>query len=173
MEFKLDQALEVLTGTPAVLNALLRGRSEGWLTSRVSPESFSPIDVVGHLTLADRTNWIPRAELILSGDGTRTFEPFDRFAFQPLIEGKTADALLDEFAATRKQSLLTLRDLGIGFRELEMRGKHPEFGEVSLSQLLATWVVHDLGHTSQIVKAMSSAYRDAVGSWRAYLTILN
>ncbi len=173
MEFKLDQALEVLTGTPAVLSALLGGRSADWLSLKPSPESFSPIDVVGHLTLAERTDWIPRARLILNGNGSQTFEPFDRFAFQPLIAGKGVDTLLDEFAAARRESLKTLRDFGIGPRELEMTGTHPELGTVKLSQLLATWVVHDLGHTSQIVKTMSSAYRDAVGPWRAYLSILN
>jgi hypothetical protein len=110
--------------------------------------------------------------MILSGNETAVFEPFDRFAFQPLIANRTAESLLDEFAESRRQSLKALRELGVEERHLQMTGMHPEFGSVKLGSLLATWVVHDFGHISQIVKAMSNEYRDAVGPWRAYLTIL-
>jgi hypothetical protein len=173
MQFKLDQATEVLTQTPEVLSALLRGKSAMWLNCRTTPESFSPLDVIGHLIHADKTNWIPRAQLILGGHGSRLFEPFDRFAFQASLTGKTAETLLDEFAEARRLSLETLRNLEVGAQQLELAGTHPEFGSVTLSNLLATWVVHDLGHIAQVVKTMASAYRDAVGPWRAYLGILN
>ena len=172
MEFKLDQAEEVLRQTPAVLDALLRGKSGVWLNCRKTPESFSPLDVVGHLIHADKTDWIPRARLILNGNESATFEPFDRFGFQPLPANKTAESLLDEFAESRRQSLQTLRELGVEERHLEMTGTHPEFGSVKLGNLLATWVVHDFGHIAQVVKTMSNEYREAVGAWRAYLTIL-
>ncbi|MGC1463565.1 MAG: DinB family protein [Terracidiphilus sp.] len=173
MSFKLDEAREVLTQTPDVLRALLNGKSEIWLHSRKSPQSFSPIDVIGHLIHADRTDWIPRAQQILRGDGSKPFEPFDRFGFQPSLAGKTVETLLDEFAEARRQSLQTLDALGVEAQQLELQGTHPEFGAVTLGNLLATWVVHDLGHISQIVKIMSSVYREAVGPWHAYLSILN
>lgn len=172
MQFELDQATEVLRQTPAVLNALLRGKSPVWLNCKTTPESFSPLDVVGHLTHADKTNWIPRARMILGGNEAAAFEPFDRFAFQPMLAGRTAESLLDEFAESRRQSLQTLSKLGVEERHLEMTGLHPEFGAVKLSNLLATWVVHDFGHISQIVRIMSNEYREAVGAWRAYLTVL-
>jgi hypothetical protein len=172
VEFKLDEAVEVLERTPEVMSALLRGRSDVWLHCRKSPESFSPLDVIGHLIHADKTNWILRARQILDGDGARAFDAFDRFDFEALLAGKTVEALLEEFAEARRESLQTLGGFGIGARELEMRGTHPEFGTVTLSNLLATWVVHDLGHIAQVVKTMSSAYGDAVGPWRAYLSVL-
>jgi hypothetical protein len=173
MQFKLAQAMEVLTQTPGVLDALLRGKSAEWLSSRKTPESFSPLDVVGHLIHADKTDWIPRAQLILSSRGSKTFEPFDRFAFRPLLSGKTVETLLDEFGELRRRNIQTLHDLGVGEKELELPGIHPELGAVTLSNLLATWVVHDLGHTSQILKTMANEYRDSVGAWREYLAILN
>ena len=172
MEFKLTEAMEVLGQTPAVLDALLRGKSSVWLNCRKTPESFSPLDVVAHLTHADKTNWIPRARLILNGGGSGAFEPFDRFAFQSLLTGRTVETLLDEFAESRRLSLHALHELGIDERHLEKTGIHPEFGAVTLSNLLATWVVHDFGHISQIVKTMANEYSEAVGGWRAYLTIL-
>ncbi len=173
MQFKLNQALEVLTQTPGVMNALLRGKSDEWLNCRKNPQAFSPLDVVGHLMHADRTNWIPRARQILNGEGARPFEEFDRFGFQSLLLGKAVETVLDEFEELRRQSLRIFRDPGIGDGELELTGTHPEFGSVKLCNLLATWVVHDLGHISQVVKTMSNEYREAVGPWRAYLTILN
>jgi hypothetical protein len=172
VEFKLDEAVEVLEKTPKVMSALLRGRSDVWLHCRKSPDAFSPLDVIGHLIHAELTDWIPRARQILDGDGERLFDPFDRFDFKALIAGKTVEVLLDEFAKARSESLHTLGSFDIGARELEMRGTHPEFGAVTLSNLLATWVVHDLGHIAQVVKTMSSAYGEAVGPWRAYLSIL-
>jgi hypothetical protein len=173
MQFQLDQALEVLTTTPGVLNAMLRGKSAAWLNCRQTPEAFSPADVVGHLSHGERTNWVPRLKAILKHQDTVAFDAFDRFAFRPLIEDKSIDELLDEFAALRNQSLATLNSLQLGNEHLALPGKHPDLGAVTVSHLLATWVVHDLGHISQIVKAMANEYRDAVGPWRAYTTILN
>jgi hypothetical protein len=172
MEFHLDQAIEVLAQTPGVLDALLRGKSAAWLHSRKSPEAFSPIDVVGHLILADTTDWLPRAHIILERQPT-AFAPFDRFAFQPIIAGKSIEILLTEFADLRKQNLQTLSRLNLTEDQLDLTGIHPEFGGVTLRNLLATWVVHDLNHIQQIVKTMANEYRDAVGPWQAYLSILH
>jgi hypothetical protein len=173
MHLQIDNAIEVLAQTPAVVNALLRGKSAAWLNSRKTPESFSPIDVIGHLIIADQTDWIPRVRMILDLQDATPFEPFDRFAFQPLIAGKPVEDLLDEFAELRRLSLQALSDLGIEERQLALPGLHPDLGPVTLSHLLATWVVHDLGHIAQIVKTMSSEYREAVGPWRPYLSILD
>jgi len=173
LQFELDQAIEVLTQTPGVLDALLRGKSPAWLNCRKTPDSFSPIDVIGHLMHAETTDWIPRVQVILSDQDKKVFEPFDRFAFQSIIAGKSVEELLEAFAELRRQSLHTLGKLGIGEQELDLTGLHPDLGPVTLSNLLATWVVHDLGHIAQILKAMAGEYRDAVGPWRAYLTFLD
>jgi DinB superfamily len=172
MQFQLDQSIEVLAATPSVLDALLRGKSEAWLHCRKSPEAFSPIDVLGHLMLADQTDWLPRARTILEG-GHTPFSPFDRFAFQPLIANKSIETLLDEFATLRTQTLQTLTALHLTEAQLDLPGTHPEFGPVTLRNLLATWAVHDLNHIQQIVKTMSNEYREAVGPWQAYLSILH
>jgi hypothetical protein len=173
MHFQLAPSIEVLAQTPAVLDALLRGKSAGWLQCRPAPDAFSPIDVVGHLILADTTDWLPRIKIILAGQAHTPFEPFDRFAFQPIIAGKSIELLLEEFAALRQQNLQTLAHLNITVGQLDLPGTHPQFGPVTLRNLLATWVVHDLGHIQQIVRTMASEYREAVGPWQAYLSILH
>jgi hypothetical protein len=172
MQFRLDQSIEVLAQTPSVLDALLRGKSSVWLNCRKSPEAFSPVDVLGHLMLGDRTDWIPRVQMILEGQADTPFAPFDRFDFHRLIDGKTIENLLNEFASLRSQSLGTLASLNLTEQQLDLPGTHPELGPVTLRNLLATWVVHDLGHIQQIVKTMSNEYREAVGPWHAYLGIL-
>jgi DinB superfamily len=173
VQFQMDQALEVLTQTPEVLSALLRGKSAVWLDCRKTPEAFSAIDVMGHLIHAEMTDWIPRIRIMLDYQDKKTFEPFDRFAFQHLIAGKTVAELLDKFAELRQQNLLALREFCITEPQFNLPGMHPSFGPVTLGNLLATWVVHDLGHISQIVKTMACEYRDAVGPWRAFTTILD
>jgi len=173
MQFHLNQAVEVLAQTPDVLNAMLRRKSAGWLNCRRTPESFSQIDVLGHLIHAEMTDWIPRLRMILETQDGRAFDPFDRFAFQTIVAGRSIGELLDEFAQLRRQSLETFRDLGIEESQFGLPGLHPDLGPVTLENLLATWVVHDLGHIAQVVKTMAGEYRDAVGPWRAYITILD
>lgn len=173
MQFHFAEAMEVLKQTPSVLDALLRGKSSAWLNCRRSPEAFSPVDVLGHLMHGELTDWIPRVRILLDHQDKRIFDPFDRFAFQPLIADKSADELLDEFAALRSSSLDALRDLGVGEHHLDLPGIHPELGAVTMGNLLASWAVHDLGHIAQIVKTMACEYREAVGAWRAYTTILD
>lgn len=173
MQFEMNQAMEVLSQTPGALDALLRGKSAGWLHARKTPESFSALDVLGHLIHAENTDWIPRVRLILEHGDAQPFAPFDRFGFRAWIDGKPVVALLDEFAALRQQGLQTLQELGVGEAQLSLPGLHPELGRVTLRELLATWVVHDLNHIAQIVKTMAGEYGSAVGSWRPYLSILN
>lgn len=173
MELQLQHAKEVLGRTPSTLNFLLRGLSEPWLVQNEGPETWSPYDIVGHLIHGEETDWIPRAKIILEHGEERAFEPFDRFAMVEKFKGKTITELLDTFARMRAESLRELEAMNLTPSLLEKRGRHPEFGVVTLSQLLATWVVHDLGHLAQVSRVMSKQYREAVGPWRAYLPVLD
>jgi hypothetical protein len=170
--FRLDESVAVLTRTPAVLDALLRGLPEGWTNAHEGGDTWSPFDVIGHLIHCERTDWIPRARIILEHGESRTFDPFDRFAQFKESEGKTLDGMLDEFAALRAECLRTLAEMNLTDADLDRRGRHPAFGEVTLGQLLATWTAHDLGHIAQIVRAMAKQYTEAVGPWEQYLSIL-
>lgn len=172
MEFKLEQAKEVLRRTPATLTSLLQGASDDWLLLNEGPETWSPFDVLGHLIHADQTDWIPRAKIILEHGEERAFDPFDRFAMFEKSKGKSPGELLGEFERQRAESLRQLDELNLTAELLAKRGRHPELGVVTLGELLATWVVHDLGHIGQIVRVMAKGYGDEVGPWRAYLSIL-
>jgi len=170
MEFDLHQATEVLQRTPAVLRAMLGGISRSWAHNNYGPETFSPFDVVGHLIHGDRTDWIPRARIILEHGEARPFEPFDRYAMYEQNRGKSMDELLDTFEQTRSAALTELAELNISDAQLALRGTHPELGTVTLGQLLATWVTHDLNHVHQIAKCLGYQYRNEVGPWRAHVT---
>ena len=172
MEFQLDHAKEILRRTPATLNSLLRHLPEEWAISNEGPESWSPFDVVGHLIHGEETDWIPRAKIILEYGESGTFEPFDRFAMFEKSRGKSLGALLDRFEWLRGESLKELEGMDLRPEMLGRRGTHPELGVVTLSQLLSTWVVHDLGHIGQVVRVMANQYTEAVGAWQAYLPIL-
>ena len=172
MEFELNQAIEILRRTPATLNSLLYDLSELWLFQNEGPETWSPYDVVGHLIHGEKTDWIPRAKIILADGEVRPFEPFDRVAMFQESKGKSIAELLDTFARLRSENLRELQKLNLTPELLEKRGMHPELGVVTLKQLLATWVVHDLGHIRQVVRVMAKHYRDEVGPWKAYLSIL-
>jgi hypothetical protein len=173
MHFQLTDALAVLERTPGALRALLGGLPEAWTLPNEGPETFSAFDNVGHLIHGERTDWIPRARIILAQGESRTFEPYDRFAQYRESRGKTLAQLLDEFARLRAENLATLRGWRLGERELALEGEHPELGTVTLRQLLATWVAHDLGHIAQTSRVMAKQYREAVGPWRAYLPVLD
>ena len=172
MEFELAHAIEVLRRTPATLNALLRDLPEPWLVQNEGPERWSPYDVIGHLIHGDETDWIPRAQIILEYGETKAFEPFDRVAMFAESKGKSTVELLDTFAQLRAEKLRELQSMNLTSDLLDKRGRHPELGVVTLKQLLSTWVVHDLGHIRQVVRIMSKQYGEAVGPWRAYLSIL-
>lgn len=173
MEYQLDHAIDILRRTPATLRLLLQDLPGEWLHANEGPETWSPFDVMGHLIHGEKTDWIPRARIILQHGDTRAFEPFDRFAMFEESQGKSLDELLVEFERLRSENLQQLEELNVTPELLAKRGRHPELGEVTLSQLLSTWVVHDLGHLAQIVRVMSSQYGEAVGPWRAYLPILS
>jgi len=172
MEFELQHAIELLGRTPSTLNSMLRDIPDVWLVQNEGPETWSPYDVVGHLIHGEETDWIPRSKMILEHGEARAFEPFDRVGMFERSKGKSIAELLDTFATRRQESLHELNEMKLTPTLLEKRGKHPELGVVTLKQLLATWVVHDLGHVRQIVRVMAKQYRETVGPWRAYLSIL-
>jgi len=172
MRFQIDEAIEVLAATPSVLRAMLGGLSEPWVRNNYGEKTFSPFDVIGHLIHGERTDWIPRARMILEEGEARTFEPFDRYAMYEDSKGRSMAELLDTFEALRQENLATLRTLPLKAETLRKRGRHPELGTVTLENLLATWVAHDLNHIAQICKAMAYQYKDAVGPWRAYISVL-
>jgi hypothetical protein len=173
MTFILSEGIAVLEHTPHALRALLGGLPEPWTAANEGPDTFSGYDNVGHLIHGERADWIPRAQIILAQGPDRRFEPYDRFAQVRESAGKTLEQLLDEFTQLRAANLATLRSWNLGDRALALEGVHPEFGAVTLRQLLATWVVHDLGHLAQVARVMAKRYREAVGPWRAYLPILD
>jgi len=172
MEFHLDTALPILQRTPAVMRTLLSGLPAEWIAATEGTATWSPFDVVGHLIHGERTDWVPRVEHLLRHGDAVAFPTFDREAMFEASKGRSLDELLDTFAELRRESLDRLTALHLTEADLERRGRHPEFGIVTLRQHLATWVAHDLGHFSQVVRVMARQYSDAVGPWRAYLAIL-
>ena len=168
---RLEDAVAILERTPAALGALLRGVPDTWARATEGEDTWSPYDVVGHLAHGERADWIPRARHILSGD-PRPFEPFDRAAQFSESEGKSLADLLAEFTELRGSSVAELLAMNLSEADLLRTGRHPDFGEVTLGQLLAAWVVHDLDHVAQIARTMAKVYADAVGPWQAYLSIL-
>lgn len=172
MSFQLSEGIALLERTPGAFRALLAGLPDPWTSANEGPETFSAFDNVGHVIHGERADWIPRARIILAQGPDRKFEPYDRFAQQRESAGKTMAQLLDEFADLRAGNLAILRGWNLTDRELALEGIHPAFGAVTLRQLLATWVAHDLGHLAQTSRVMAKRYRDAVGPWRAYLPIL-
>ncbi len=173
MTFEINKSIEILERTPAVLEHLLGGLSAEWLKSNEGENTWSPYDIVGHLIHGEKTDWIVRARIILSNSKNKTFEPYDRFAQMQEDQERSIEELLSEFQELRTKNLNELKDLQIIDTKLEERGMHPELGEVNLKQLLSTWVVHDLGHLSQISRVMAKQYKSEVGPWIEYLGILN
>jgi hypothetical protein len=171
-EFSLAEATAVLTRTPATLNALLRGLPNIWVHRNEGKDTWSAFDIVGHLIFGERTDWMPRARIILENDEARPFDPFDRFAQVKESQGKSLEQLLDDFARLRRENLAALQALNLQPEDLKRRGKHPALGVVTLSELLATWTVHDLTHVHQLSRVMAHQYCDEVGPWSAYLGVL-
>ena len=170
--FDVDQASAVLANTPATLAALLADLDEGWTGATEGAGTFSPFDVVGHLIDGEETDWMERARIILGRGPDPRFASYDRLRHRERNAGRALDSLLQEFARLRRANLDTLRGWHLGPTELALPGRHPELGPVTLAQLLAAWVVHDLGHVAQCARVMAKRYRVSVGPWAAYLPVL-
>ena len=173
MKYSLERSYEILDRTPAILQSLLAGLPDDWVMPNEGPETFSPYDVVGHLIHGERTDWAVRAKLILEFGNTKTFERYDRFAQYVESKGKTLQQLLDEFAVVRKENMSWFKSVNLTESDLDKKGMHPVLGEVTLRNLLATWVVHDLTHIAQITRVMAKQYKEDMGPWPEFFRILS
>jgi len=173
LAFSLADATALLARTPAVLDVWLRGLSDDWLRANEGGESWSPYDVLGHFIHGEKTDWIPRLRRMLEYGTSLPFDKFDRFAQFRDSEGKSAGDLLDEFARLRGESLAELAVLAVDDAALDRRGRHPELGEVTARELLATWVAHDLDHLMQVARVLAHRHASEVGPWRRYLRIVS
>ena len=169
----LRQTTALLSRTPAVLDTLLRDLPDSWTMTNEGDRTWSALEVVGHLIDGELTDWMPRVRMILESGETRAFEPFERDGYKAIVQGRSLEQLLEEFARLRSANLGELRALPLGDGDLERTGRHPSLGSVTLSQLLATWAAHDLTHLHQISRIMAHQYKDAVGPWIAYLGVLH
>jgi uncharacterized damage-inducible protein DinB len=172
MNFSIEKSIEILERTPDALSSLLQGLSEEWTTANEGGETWSAYDIVGHLVYCEKANWVPRMELILSDQPDKTFTSFNRLGQFEESKGKTLGDLLQEFKVLREENIALLRSKNLTDDELTSKGIHPNFGEVTLTQLLATWTVHDLSHTAQISRVMAKQYKEAVGPWVEFLRVL-
>lgn len=173
MGFDLQQTIALLTRTPSALNALLRDLPEAWTMRNEGGKTWSPFDIVGHLIHGERTDWMARARIILKYGEDRAFDPFDRLAQERESQGKSLGELLEEFARLRAENLEALRTMNLQPSDFDRSGRHPALGIVTLSQLLATWAVHDMTHLHQLSRVMAYQYREVVGPWSAYLGVLH
>ncbi len=171
MRIVINEAAAVLFRTPATIGAMLGGLPDVWLRAVEGDGKWSPYDVVGHLVHGEKADWIPRVRHILDGR-TEPFETFDRTAQFRDSEGKSLGDLLEEFAKLRQQNVAALIGFNLTDDDLALPGVHPQLGNVTLGQLVATWVVHDLDHIAQISRTMAKVYTDATGPWRTYLSVL-
>jgi len=173
MKFETEKAYPVLDRTPAILFSLLSGLDKQWIFNNEGPETFSPFDVVGHLIHGEKTDWPNRIQMILEKGTSSSFVPYDRFAMFRESEGKTLDQLLRNFEALRRRNMEWLRSLNLTEQDLAKKGIHPNFGEVTLSQLISAWVVHDLTHIAQISRVMAKQYKEEIGPWVEFFRVLN
>jgi hypothetical protein len=172
MDFSLSQSLNILERTPSVIKALLANLTDEWIYRNEGENTWSPFDILGHLIHGEITDWIPRVEILIDEDPDKRFKPFDRFAQFEESRGKTINDLLEEFTVLREKNLKKLNSYNITTSLLIKEGIHPDFGIVTLEQLLSTWVVHDLEHIAQICRVMAKQYKGQVGPWTSYLPIL-
>jgi len=172
MNYSFDNAFEILDRTPTVLRTMLNGLADEWIMNNEGPETFSPYDVIGHLIHGEKTDWAARTKIILEKGTTVPFTPWDRFAQFRDSKGKSLEQLLEEFEQLRKANMKWLRSLQLTAEDLDKKGMHPGLGEVTLRNLLATWVVHDLTHIAQVTRVMAKQYKSEMGPWPEYFRIL-
>ncbi len=171
--FNLTETIILLERTPRVLNAMLSGLPDKWLYANEGHETWSPFDIVGHLIHGEKTDWIARTRMILEKGTSQPFKPFDRFAQFEESKNKSISDLLEEFEQLRKENLHALRQLNLTPADLQKKGLHPDFGEITLKQLLATWATHDLSHIRQISRVMAKQYKTDIGPWAKYLPVVS
>jgi len=173
MKYSIERSLEILERTPAVLDTILSGIDDDWVMNNEGPETFSPYDVIGHLVHGERTDWTARTKRILEFGDTKTFDLWNRFAQYEESKGKTLQQLLDEYSIIRKENIEWLKSLQLTETDLDKKGMHPKLGSVTLRNLLATWVAHDLTHIAQVARVMAKQYKEEMGPWPEFFRILS
>jgi len=173
MKFDIQKSIAILERTPSVLRTLLEGLDDEWIMNNEGPETFSPYDVIGHLIHGEKTDWTARTKRILEFGATKEFDKYDRFAQYTESKGKTLTQLFDEFELLRKDNMVWLRSLKLSEEDLDKKGTHPVLGEVTLRNLLSTWVVHDLTHIAQVTRVMAKQYKGEMGPWPEFFRILS
>jgi DinB superfamily len=173
MKYTIAEAGQILERTPLVLRTLLTGLADGWTMNNEGPDTFSPYDVLGHLIYGEKTDWVIRAKIILAFGISKPFTPWDRFAQYEESKGKMLDQLLDEFESARKENMQWFQSLNLSESDLDKTGMHPQLGEITLRNLLSTWVVHDLTHIAQITRVMAKQYKEETGPWLEFFRILS
>ncbi len=173
MKYSLERSYEILDRTPSVFMALLSGLPDDWVIPNEGAETFSPYDVIGHIVHGEKTDWVVRAKMILEFGNTQIFERYDRFAQYEESKGKSLQNLLDEFTALRKENMIWFKSLNLTEADLDRKGMHPVLGEVTLRNLLTTWVIHDLTHIAQVTRVMAKQYKDEMGPWSQFFRILS
>jgi len=173
VQYSLERAYEILDRTPSVLRSLLSGLDEAWLMNNEGPDTFSPFDVVGHLIHGEKTDWTARMKRIMEYGNTKAFDVYDRFAQYEESKGKSLEQLLEEFEILRRENMAWFRSLVFRDEDLERKGLHPRLGEVTMKNLLATWVAHDLTHIAQVTRVMAKQYKEEMGPWPQFFRILD
>ena len=171
MQFDLIKATAILERTPIVLNSLLEGIPEEWVYKNEGGDTWHVFDVVGHLVECERSVFMPRVNLIMSGS-EKPFNPIDMQVHLTGNKGRSLSWLLNSFRDLRAKSLELLEQLELTAPDFERTGNHPKLGKVTLRELLATWTAHDLTHLSQVGRVMARQYTDAVGPFREFFNIL-
>ena len=171
--FDLDHSIRILSRTPGMLDRWLRDLPEEWIRATEGEGTWSPYQIIGHLIHGEETDWIPRLEHMMGGSADEPFDPFDREAMLEEDQDRPLKEILEEFARIRRANLRRVREFRLTEADMERTGTHPDLGEVTVRQLLATWTAHDLSHIAQIARVMAKRYREDVGPWREYLPILD
>lgn len=161
-----------LARTPAALTVWLEDLPTDLWHHHEVPGAWSPFEVIGHLVHGEDDDWIPRIRVVLQPTEPRRFTPFDREGGMAKYGHHAPRPLLALFAAKRRASLVTLNELQITDAMLSCTAVHPEFGEVTLAQLLACWVTHDQAHMAQIARVLTRGYGAFVGPWGKYFSLL-
>lgn len=172
MKFTLDKSIEILSSTPLVLEAFLNHLSSEWIHNNEGENTWSPFEILIHLINGEKTNWVPRINIILSENKEKGLESFIRMDDIHYYKEKSISELLNEFKERRNQNIDSLKAMRIGENDLNKTAIHPVFGTIKLSQLIATWTTHDLNHLAQISRVLAKQYKDEVGPWKEYLPIL-
>jgi hypothetical protein len=172
MKFDLSECIKILNRTPFLIDQMLLGLSDELIFSNEGGDTWSPYDIVGHLIHGELTDWIPRAEIILDDNLNKNFMPFDRFAQIEISKGSSLIELLKEFRNKREQNVQRLLEMNIDAVKLKKTGIHPDLGEVTLKQLLSTWIVHDLSHINQMSRVIAKNFKGEIGPWKAYISIM-